>query len=80
MRELRRELEDRFGPLPAPAEALLTIVQLKALCLDAGVESVSTVEDEFVIQLTTKAAGPRIPGRKCSPGSFSCPTTLPNSM
>jgi hypothetical protein len=38
---------------------LLTIVQLKALCLDAGVESVSTVEDEFVIQLSTKAAQTR---------------------
>jgi transcription-repair coupling factor (superfamily II helicase) len=59
VRELRRELEDRFGPLPGPAQMLLTIVQLKALCLDAGVESVSTVEDEFVIQLSTKAAQTR---------------------
>ena len=59
VRELRREMEDRFGPLPGPAGMLLTIVQLKGLALQAGVESVSTVEDEFVIQLTAKAAQTR---------------------
>jgi transcription-repair coupling factor (superfamily II helicase) len=38
--EAREELEDRFGPLPAPVEALLDVVALRVGARRAGVERV----------------------------------------
>ncbi|HMO59776.1 MAG TPA: transcription-repair coupling factor, partial [Roseiflexaceae bacterium] len=51
VRELRQELKDRFGPLPAPADALLTWLLIKALALVAGVTSVVTSDEEFIVRL-----------------------------
>ncbi len=34
------EMIDRFGPLPAEVDNLLQIIQIKRLCIDAGVEKV----------------------------------------
>lgn len=48
---MRTELRDRFGELPDPASALLTWLLLKALALGAGVSSVVTTDDEFIIRL-----------------------------
>jgi transcription-repair coupling factor (superfamily II helicase) len=39
--DVRAEWLDRFGPLPAPAEALLAVARLRVLCVDAGVTDVS---------------------------------------
>ena len=50
IRDLRRELEDRFGPLPEPAANLLEVLRLKGLAIAAGVESIRALEHEFVIQ------------------------------
>lgn len=51
VRRLRLELQDRFGDPPPEATQLLTWLQIKALALQAGVSSVVTVGDEFVIRL-----------------------------
>lgn len=51
VRELRQELNDRFGKPPGEALQLLTWLQIKALALQAGVTSVVTMSDEFVIRL-----------------------------
>ncbi|NTV65618.1 MAG: transcription-repair coupling factor, partial [Oscillochloris sp.] len=51
VRGLRQELQDRFGDPPLPAMHLLTWLQIKALALQAGVTSVTTVGDEFIIRL-----------------------------
>lgn len=59
-RDMRRELEDRFGPLPEPAQSLLLIVRFKSLAMRAGVEAINTLEDEFVIVLTPDAARQRL--------------------
>jgi transcription-repair coupling factor (superfamily II helicase) len=60
VRDMRRELEDRFGPLPQPAENLLLIVRLKIMALRAGVEAINTIDDEFVIVLGAEAARRRL--------------------
>jgi transcription-repair coupling factor (superfamily II helicase) len=60
VRDMRRELEDRFGPLPQPAENLLLIVRLKSMALRAGVEAINTIDDEFVIVLGSEAARRRL--------------------
>ncbi len=51
VRALRRDLRDRFGDPPAPAEALLTWLSIKALALQAGVTAIVTTNDEFTIRL-----------------------------
>ncbi|NTW97638.1 MAG: transcription-repair coupling factor, partial [Oscillochloris sp.] len=51
VRALRQELQDRFGDPPLPAMHLLTWLQIKALALQAGVSSVTTAGDEFIIRL-----------------------------
>ncbi len=51
VKELRTELQDRFGPPPQEALHLLTWLQIKALALQAGVSSVVASPSEFVIRL-----------------------------
>jgi transcription-repair coupling factor (superfamily II helicase) len=51
VRSLRQELQDRFGTPPQPALHLLTWLQIKALALQAGVTSVISTSDEFVVRL-----------------------------
>ncbi len=51
VRSLRQELRDRFGEPPEPAAHLLTWLRIKALALNAGVNSVITTDEEFIIRL-----------------------------
>ncbi|HMQ33360.1 MAG TPA: transcription-repair coupling factor [Chloroflexaceae bacterium] len=51
VKELRKELQDRFGQPPEEALHLLTWLQIKALALQAGVSSVVASPGEFVIRL-----------------------------
>ncbi|HEU4326068.1 MAG TPA: transcription-repair coupling factor [Roseiflexaceae bacterium] len=51
VRDLRQELRDRFGDLPDPAECLLTWLMIKVLALRAGVSSIVTTDEEFVVRL-----------------------------
>jgi transcription-repair coupling factor (superfamily II helicase) len=55
--DLRQELRDRFGELPAPAEQLLIWLRIKALALAAGVTSVVTTDEEFIVRLPEGADG-----------------------
>jgi transcription-repair coupling factor (superfamily II helicase) len=59
VRLLRQELRDRFGDPPPPATHLLTWMQIKALALQAGVPSIVTTDDEFVIRLPIMRDGTR---------------------
>src|SRR5699024_4843064 len=56
VRELRNDLRDRFGDLPAAAEALLTWLLIKALALQAGVTSIVTTDEEFIVRLPEGSA------------------------
>ncbi len=49
LEELTRELRDRFGPLPRPAEMLLQVAELKLLAADKDVSSIETREDKLLI-------------------------------
>ena len=51
VRELRTELRDRFGEPPEPVEHLLTWLMLKALALRAGVTSIVSTDEEFIVRL-----------------------------
>jgi transcription-repair coupling factor (superfamily II helicase) len=48
---LRRELRDRFGNLPEPADHLMTWLHIKVLALGAEVRSITTTDDELMIRL-----------------------------
>ncbi|NJN66805.1 MAG: transcription-repair coupling factor [Chloroflexaceae bacterium] len=48
---LRRELRDRFGNLPEPADHLMTWLHIKILALGAEVRSITTTDDELMIRL-----------------------------
>ena len=41
--DIRVEWEDRYGPVPAPAEALLNVAHLRAECHRLGLRDVSIV-------------------------------------
>jgi transcription-repair coupling factor (superfamily II helicase) len=58
---LRRELRDRFGPLPREAEGLLLISELKALGARLGVETVVVRGDDARL-VFRRAASPRLAG------------------
>ncbi len=51
VRDLRAELRDRFGEPPTPTQHLLTWLLIKSLALKAGVTSVVTSDEEFIIRL-----------------------------
>jgi transcription-repair coupling factor (superfamily II helicase) len=51
VRELRQELRDRFGDLPQPADNLLTWLHIKSMALAAGINSIVTTPEEFIVRL-----------------------------
>ncbi|WP_322494695.1 transcription-repair coupling factor, partial [Chloroflexus sp.] len=54
VRGLRQELIDRFGgPLPEPVQHLIFWLQIRLLALQAGVVSITTEGDVFLIRLAT---------------------------
>ena len=53
--DVRAEWEDRFGPLPAPATALLEVALLRVECLRLGVEDLAVSVPRFA----SEGAGPR---------------------
>jgi len=58
---LRTELRDRFGPLPVPAEALLSHAQLRIVGGSLGIEGILVRGNEARINFRDTAA-PRIKG------------------
>ena len=58
---LRLELRDRFGPLPAPAEAMLALAQLRIAGGTLGIEGILVRGDEARITFRDTAA-PRMKG------------------
>jgi transcription-repair coupling factor (superfamily II helicase) len=53
--DVRSEWQDRFGPLPAPATALLEVALLRVECLRLGVEDLAVSVPRFA----SEGAGPR---------------------
>src|SRR4051812_17127768 len=58
---LRTELRDRFGPIPAPAEAMLALAQLRILGGAMGIEGILVRGDEARITFRDSAV-PRVKG------------------
>ena len=78
--DVRAEWDDRYGPPPPPAEALLEVALLRAACVRTGVRSVS------VQRGTARLARPRAAGsrRRSGCGAWrrarSCATTARSSI
>ncbi len=53
---LREELRDRFGPLPADTVALLEKITLKTMCKKAGVERLELDKQRLVITFSEKTS------------------------
>jgi transcription-repair coupling factor (superfamily II helicase) len=47
--DLRAELADRFGPLPAPADQLLDIVRIRAAARAAGIEKIEAGDGKALV-------------------------------
>jgi len=74
LESLATELRDRFGPVPASAELLLQLAELKLLAAERGVSAIEVKEDRLMLtrhgdfitlggkfpRLTKKQAGPRL--------------------
>ncbi|MDQ3146178.1 MAG: transcription-repair coupling factor, partial [Actinomycetota bacterium] len=54
--DIRAEWEDRYGPLPPPAEALLAVASLRAECVRVGVREVAVVRNPTGPGWTARAA------------------------
>lgn len=50
VQEIREELHDRFGPLPAAAENLLRVADLRVLSAEVGVATISEEKKEVVVR------------------------------
>ena len=57
--DMARELRDRFGPLPTPAELLLATVRARVLCEAAGVVSISSGPTRLTLNLKDATGGAR---------------------
>lgn len=53
--ELRDELEDRFGPLPQEVKDLLYVVKIRLLGNRAGIESISSEDEQVVLAFGASA-------------------------
>jgi transcription-repair coupling factor (superfamily II helicase) len=49
LQALRRELRDRFGPLPDPVERLLQVADLRLLAAERGVDTVETKDGRVML-------------------------------
>jgi transcription-repair coupling factor (superfamily II helicase) len=49
LEQLRKELRDRFGPLPPPVELLLTVAELKILASEKSVTAIEVKEDKLIL-------------------------------
>ncbi len=76
----RQEVLDRFGPLPAPVQRLVEVVELRLAAEAAGVASISREEGWLVVRFgsgLTRAtamrllAGPLLPGARPSDVTFA---------
>jgi len=72
--DVRAEWADRFGPLPAPAAALLEVALLRVECLRLGVDDLAVSVPRFA----SEGAGPR-GGRGGGAVAKLTPVTLPAS-
>jgi transcription-repair coupling factor (superfamily II helicase) len=53
--DVRRELEDRFGILPMPAEDLLYVLRIRLLASQAGVQAIGREDNNLVLKLRAQA-------------------------
>jgi len=55
LEDVRKELEDRYGPLPPPVRHLLSAAALKLLCERVGVLTIDRKRDAVTIKFTEEA-------------------------
>jgi transcription-repair coupling factor (superfamily II helicase) len=55
LEDVRKELEDRYGPVPTPVRHLLSAAALKLLCERVGVLAVDRKRDSVTIKFTEQA-------------------------
>jgi transcription-repair coupling factor (superfamily II helicase) len=58
--EIRDELKDRFGPIPAQVEDLLYTIKIKLIAIDVGVESLFTYDESITLTLKYPTGGSRM--------------------
>ena len=56
LEDVRKELEDRYGPVPPPVRYLLSAAALKLLCERVGVLTVDRKRDSVTIKFTEQAS------------------------
>ncbi|MFO1537109.1 MAG: transcription-repair coupling factor [Actinomycetota bacterium] len=67
--DLRAEWEDRYGPLPAPAEALLAIARLRVECVRLGIRSVTLAQRAVRIRGLALKASQTVRLQRLAPGA-----------
>ncbi|RVU16576.1 helicase-related protein [Methylobacterium oryzihabitans] len=65
---LRREVEDRFGPLPEPVEALITLARLRTGCFGLGIARLNGGPQGVAADLRPGLSFPVLDGLVVKPG------------
>ena len=60
IRAMGDEMRDRFGPLPRAVRDLLYVVELRSLARSVGVDAISKVGREIVLQMREPVSGARL--------------------
>jgi len=66
---VRAEWEDRYGPPPLPAEALLTIARLRVECVRLGIRSLTLAQKAVRIRGLELKASQQVRLNRFAPGS-----------
>lgn len=75
VREIRDELQDRFGPLPEEANNLIEISELRILCQNAGISSIVTNRNFYRIIGPELAQSLQVRLKRLYPGSIYKPAS-----
>ncbi|MBI2917862.1 MAG: transcription-repair coupling factor [Chloroflexi bacterium] len=77
IQDIRKEWQDRFGPLPEAVDNLLYMVRVKALATRAGFHSVASENGQIVMRARERLPAPSGGFR---PDAIGTPPTLPSGV
>ncbi len=74
--DIEREWRDRYGPLPVPAQNLVTVARLRATCATLGITEIGAMRGQITISPVRLAASQTLRLRRIAPRATWSDTNL----